>query len=847
MKHLLSIGLIVVLTQVFFACGDDDSDFIARGDDSSLEDDSSDSDGDEDSSESKSGSSSSRKGSSSGSNSSSSRGPLSSSSLYDVSKIEKGTFVDKRDGHEYRTVTIEGQTWMAQNLNYAPASSRGCHKGDNEDCTKYGRKYTWAEVVDSTKSFCGIGKMCSPPLQGICPDGWRIPAESEWKKLLDKLYGSSPTFNDWDGLAPYLFSKDNEYYEGIDAYGLSIAVPERNDQAALDFFTTDQWSSGRPDMIRFSYRDVDDYGPAKDTMHASLRCIKGDLIPDVTRPQATFGVRGEDRKACNGVEVQSFISTQACNKGGENNCGSRLKDDGSIYVSGWSHSFDGHTTDYGPFYLLFEENGKKACPFEWHIPTKSEWNDFLYTVGGACYAGYTLKAQEGWGDDYALDAFGVGMKPTDDKGASFFVGGSKKGKILGRVLFAKGSNMAVFDDDTANVSGLLCMKGRLEDDTLSFMNPDLEYGEFTDSRDNRTYKTINIGHTKWMAENLQFDTDSSVCFGGYHGNTSFSCMRYGKFYGYEDALNACPEGWRLPTKEELDTLVYIGAPYKSTYNLVSAENPKYKGNNASGFSFVTAGYQVWNGNFNTEMESGYIWSGTQYNDSVAYILDIYHGNGIGDTAYVAKQRFNSAVKINVRCVSEEKVVYGYKGTYGTLVDERDGHEYRTIEINGTTWMAENLKYESENSTCKRDSCDIYGLHYSFPFTSLVIDPLCPDGWHISTTADWDSLLAFVRANDSATYALDLRYTFRWPSYNQGTDKYGLGVIPNTCYQDNSGYDIVNVRDEAVACIGAEDVENKKGYYYIMSSNGVNSVRKNVYKRSIDSDRYRFGIRCVKDK
>ena len=72
MKHLFSIGLIVVLTQVFLACGDDDSGFIARGDGSSLEDDSSDSEGDEDSADSKSGSSSSKKGSSSSSNGSSS-------------------------------------------------------------------------------------------------------------------------------------------------------------------------------------------------------------------------------------------------------------------------------------------------------------------------------------------------------------------------------------------------------------------------------------------------------------------------------------------------------------------------------------------------------------------------------------------------------------------------------------------------------------------------------------------------------------------------------------------------------------------------------------------------------
>ena len=835
MKHLFSIGLIVVLTQVFFACGAD-SDISGRDDDSSLEDDLDDSDGDEDSADSKSGSSSSKKGSSS-SASSSSAGSSSSRFIYDVSKIEKGTFVDKRDGRKYRTITVEGMTWMAQNLNYAPASSLGCHDGDDKDCTKYGRAYTWGDVIDSTKSYCGHNIFCGQPLQGICPDGWRIPMLWDWVGLLNVFYGAYPSFYEYVGLAPALFSKDNvSKYQGTDDYGFTVNVPQTgaNRSAALDFFTSSlaEWGNEEitPYFMRFDARDIDDEVFTKFTTPASLRCIKGDLIPDMNNPEFTFGIRGEDRKVCHVSGPSNSLTSRACNKNGENKC--PKSEDGIVLING--------------MYMYLETNGKKACPFEWHIPSASEWDSLLTYAGGKCFAGFTLKAQEGWGDDYAFDAFGLGIKPTDGDEARFLIGGSNKGEIKGSVVFKKGSNIAVIKDDTANVSGLLCMKGRLKDDTLSFMNPDLEYGEFTDSRDNRTYKTINIGHTKWMAENLQFDTDSSVCFGGYHGNTSFSCMRYGKFYGYEDALNACPEGWRLPTKEELDTLVYIGAPYKSTYNLVSVENPEYKGNNESGFSFVTAGSQSWNGNFYNEMKSGYIWASTKYDENSAYILDVYHGNGIGDTVYVAKQFFNNEVRINVRCVSEEKVPYGYMGSYGTLVDERDGHEYKTVEINGTTWMAENLKFESENSTCKRDSCDIYGLHYSFPFTSLVVTPLCPDGWHISTTADWDSLIAFARANDSATYAFDLRYTFWWPSDNKGNDKYGLGILPNSCYNTTGGYSLINT-GEPVSCIGAEDVDNKKGYYYLMTSNRVNRYDTDVYKASIDSDRYRYGIRCVKDK
>ena len=835
-QHKILYFFVLAFLFITVACGDDSSASADSDDESS-------SSYVEDSSSSKSKNSSSSKKDSS---SSSSKSDISSSTFkpaYDASKVKKGTFVDKRDGHEYKTITIDEQTWMAENLNYAPASSLGCHKGDNKDCSKYGRIYTWGEVIDSTKSFCGFNIVCDNPLQGICPDGWRIPRASDWGILLNKLYGSSPSFFNYGGLAPYLLSKDNEPpYDGVDSYGFSVSVPPKENSVALNFFMSTQsvWSSGKvtPEFVVFNYYGVDDNNFTEFTTPAMLRCIKGDLIPDINRPTTTFGVRGDDRKVCGGAEPQSFISTMACNKNGKNEC--TKKEDGSVKIGRWWHG----SVEYGPFEMLIVENGKKECPFEWHIPNRTEWSQLLYTVGGSCFAGYTLKAQEGWGDDYALDAFGVGIKPTDDKGASFFIGGPRKGEILGRVVFAKGSNIAKIEDDTSNVSGLLCMKGRLIDDTLSLMNPKLEYGSFTDTRDNRTYKTINIGHTQWMAENLNYATDSSICY--KHSKDDFYCNRYGRFYLHEDAQTACPAGWRLPTKEEFDTLVYIGAPYRLARYLVSEENTTYKGNNNSGFSLILMGY-MWNGRDDFGDAATYLWSSTRASDTTVYTLSAYKVS-YTDSAFVSKAYDKKGSKFNVRCVSEEKVRYGYMGTYGTLTDSRDGHEYKTVEINGTTWMAENLDYASSTASCHRDSCDINGMHYTYPFLADTLESLCPEGWHISTTADWDSLLAFVRAKDSLNYAYDLKDPFAWPSYEKGNDKYGFGLLPNTCYYDNSGYDLVNVRDESVACIGAESPDGNAGYYYIHSTNNVNSIYRNIYKRNIQKDsRFRYGIRCVKDK
>ena len=118
---------------------------------------------------------------------------------------------DSRDGQTYKTVKIGTQTWMAENLNYAytdvPYKSGGftsdstswCYKDDANNCTKYGRLYTWAAAMDSVGTWskngkgCGYGTTCSPtyPVRGICPEGWHLPTEAEFETLFTAVGGKS--------------------------------------------------------------------------------------------------------------------------------------------------------------------------------------------------------------------------------------------------------------------------------------------------------------------------------------------------------------------------------------------------------------------------------------------------------------------------------------------------------------------------------------------------------------------------------------------------------------------------------------------------------------------------------
>lgn len=128
---------------------------------------------------------------------------------------ETGIFTDSRDGLIYKTVTIGTQTWMAENLNYSDTGMRGrswCYDNEIDNCTKYGRLYTWAAAMDSSGNWsnngkgCGYEVACTPsyPVRGICPEGWHLPDTTEWNTLIDAVGGKTNAWkilrseNGWD-------------------------------------------------------------------------------------------------------------------------------------------------------------------------------------------------------------------------------------------------------------------------------------------------------------------------------------------------------------------------------------------------------------------------------------------------------------------------------------------------------------------------------------------------------------------------------------------------------------------------------------------------------------------------
>lgn len=90
------------------------------------------------------------------------------------------------DSNIYNTVLIGSRCWMKENLRvgtrilgrYRMANNgeieKYCYNDLPENCLTYGGLYQWDEMMQYT---------LPEGQQGICPDGWHLPSDDEWKQL----------------------------------------------------------------------------------------------------------------------------------------------------------------------------------------------------------------------------------------------------------------------------------------------------------------------------------------------------------------------------------------------------------------------------------------------------------------------------------------------------------------------------------------------------------------------------------------------------------------------------------------------------------------------------------------
>jgi len=150
--------------------------------------------------------------------------------------------------------------------------------------------------------------------------------------------------------------------------------------------------------------------------------------------------------------------------------------------------------------------------------------------------------------------------------------------------------------------------------------------------------------------------------------------------------------------------------------------------------------------------------------------------------------------------SSNKVTEPVEVTVGSMKDSRDGHTYKTVTIGSQTWMAENLNYETANSYCYNDNasnCTKYGRLYTWAAAmdsagiwstngkgcgynktcsrTYPVRGVCPQGWHLPSKAEWETL--FNAVGGLSVAGTKLKSTSGWYNSGNGTDAFSFSALP----------------------------------------------------------------------
>ncbi len=527
---------------------------------------------------------------------------------------------------------------------------------------------------------------------------------------------------------------------------------------------------------------------------------------------------------------------------------------------------DDNCTKYGRLYTW--EAAKTACPTGWHLPTKEEWEALITEVGTK--AGQQLKSTSEWQDNgNGTNAYGFTVKPAGNRTTTgnyvreyayaYFWSVTAAGENDAYRLEFDGSTDVALFYITKNLGySVRCLMGAAEEEIISSSSEDqissssspFNYGTMYDDNHDRTYKTITIGSQIWMAENLNYQ--GYEVKGACYDDIEENCEKYGRLYTWKEATKACPTGWHLPSYDDFQyLLVYVhkasaGKHLKSTtgwepYQVSETEFADGNGDDLYGFSLLPTGiYYIYDKKYLGEGRLTSLWTNAG-NDETGQ--EIIFGNKSDEFDLL---NVLHGEMVSVRCVNDETVEItpsSKEFEYGTLKDDRDGKEYKTIKIDDQNWMAENLNYvykfndvkynffggagEYYGASIKIDStswcynndpenCKKYGRMYLW---SAAMDSagkvdsknavpskdnhiyfnettgcglnakckpntphrgVCPEGWHVPSLEEFQKLIDFV--NSKGNTGSLLKSTTDWSFYGNGNDEFGFSVRPGGYFE-----------------------------------------------------------------
>ena len=167
------------------------------------------------------------------------------------------------------------------------------------------------------------------------------------------------------------------------------------------------------------------------------------------------------------------------------------------------------------------------------------------------------------------------------------------------------------------------------------------------------YKTVLVGNTCWLKENVHYvpSRGKTTCYKEEKSN----CDKYGPLYNYAAASMACPVGWKLPSKTEVDELL-DAAGSKPGLHLKSMDDwENGVGDDLLGMSILPAGCGLDAGTgdmlYNFQGTSALFWSSEVPDDGTENAHKIIFLVG-SDNSVAMEAQDDNVYYVSVRCVKE---------------------------------------------------------------------------------------------------------------------------------------------------------------------------------------------------
>jgi len=282
---------------------------------------------------------------------------------------------------------------------------------------------------------------------------------------------------------------------------------------------------------------------------------------------------------------------------------------------------------YGALYSWDE--AKTVCPTGWKLPDTTDFNELFVTVGGKRVAGDKLKSKSGWksggngSDEFGFAALSGGyVYPSGNTIASSGVGSygywwsaTEYGKVAAYYLSMDYDRDEVLDRQNKNKDQYLsirCIHTRTWGEWVVTTPPtcDAPGVETRTDKENANHKEtrmvyqlsgsactanpsdfVEIDGKKWMKKNMNAVTDSSKCYGDADSN----CVKYGRMYAWDKALEICPSGSHLPSRAEFEALAEAAGGMSTAGAKLKASTGwgDNGGTDELGFAALPGGYQTY--------------------------------------------------------------------------------------------------------------------------------------------------------------------------------------------------------------------------------------------------------------